>query len=301
MPILLNSLPIFRDNTKDMPLLSVIIPTHNRVDILEQCLAHLEKQTIADNIEVIVVNDVQDDKFNALSAKTDWQIPIYFETISPCHQGVARNHGVQKAQSSTCLFIGDDIFLKSDVCAVHQNVHSNHSTPIAVLGKTDWDPNMTITPVMKWLMQSGWQFGYPQISKYAHGIIPKNMQHQFTYTSHISVPTDIALRTPFNPDSTMYGWEDIEWGMQLRENGVQVFFEPDAMAHHHHMITMKDSLKRMETIGESAVIMEQSTPGFDRVPHGIKRIGYEIFSRFPTMAGKHRAAFLRGIKRASIS
>ncbi len=278
------------------PKVSIIIPTHNRAHILEQCLRHLEKQTIADQIEVIVINDIPNDKEYERVANSSWQLTLSFETISPCHQGVARNHGVQKAQSSTCLFIGDDIFLKSDVCAVHQNIHSNHSTPVAVLGETDWDPNMTITPVMKWLMESGWQFGYPQLSEYAHGIIPKNIQHQFTYTSHISVPTDIALRTPFNPDSTMYGWEDIEWGMQLRKNGVQVFFEPDAMAHHHHMITMKDSLKRMEVIGESAVIMEQSTPGFDRVPHGWKRIAYEVAAKLPTMAGRHRKAFLKGMR-----
>ncbi len=280
-----------------MPSISVIIPTHNRANILEKCLKSLEVQSTAKEIEVIVINDVPNDKEYERLANSSWQIPISFETISPCHQGVARNAGVQKAQSSTCLFIGDDIFLKSDVCAVHQNIHSNHSTPVAVLGEIDWDPNMTITPVMKWLMESGWQFGYPQISEYAHGKIPKNIQHQFTYTSHISVPTDIALRTPFNPDSIMYGWEDIEWGMRLSENGVQVFFEPDAMAHHHHMITMKDSLKRMEVIGESAVIMEQSTPDFDRVPHGVKRIAYTICSKLPTMAGRHRKAFLKGISK----
>lgn len=256
---------------------------------------------------MIVINDVPNDKEYERRANSSWQIPISFETISPCHQGVARNRGVQKAQSSTVLFIGDDIFLDPNACEAHLRIHHPLPptpyplrTPIAVLGETDWDPNMTITPVMKWLMESGWQFGYPQISEYAHGILPKNIQHQFTYTSHISVPTDIALRTPFNPDSTMYGWEDIEWGMRLRENGVQVFFEPNAMAHHHHMITMKDSLKRMETIGKSAVILSKTVPEFDRLPQGLKKLAYRVCAQFPTMAGKHRAAFLRGIKQGLV-
>lgn len=290
-----------------MPLLSIIIPTHKRPDTLEACLQHLERQTIKDSIEVIVINDVPRDKEYERLANSSWQIPIVFDTISPCHQGVARNHGVQKAKSHTVLFIGDDIFLDPNACEAHLRIHhplppTPHPirTPVAVLGETDWDPNMTITPVMKWLMESGWQFGYPQISRYAHDMIPKKIQHQFTYTSHISVPTDIALRTPFNPSSTLYGWEDIEWGMRLRENGVQVFFEPDAMAHHHHMITMKDSLKRMETIGASAVALSKSVPEFDRLPQGLKKLAYSVCAQFPTMAGKHRAAFLRGIKQGLV-
>lgn len=281
-----------------MPELSIIIPTHKRPDILERCLQHLAAQTAADQIEVIVIHDGQDDKTDILMAKSPWRLPVYYESIPKSQQGVARNVGVQKAQSSTCLFIGDDIFLKSDACELHIAAHKKARTPSAVLGMTSWDNNMEITPAMRWLDESGWQFGYNQIEKYAGGEIPKNTQHLFTYTSHISVPTEVALRTPFRSDITMYGWEDMEWGMRLRDIGVPLYFEPAAVAHHHHTITMENSLRRMETIGHSAVVMQDLVPGFDRVPCGLKRLAYHVASLLPTMAGKHRAAFLKGIRNA---
>ncbi|MAE68619.1 hypothetical protein CL635_02315 [bacterium] len=280
-----------------MPELSVIIPTHKRAEILEQCLHHLESQTIADKIEAIVIHDGQDDKTDALMAKSTWQIPVHYESIPKSQQGVARNRGVQNAQSSTCLFIGDDIFLEPEVCAHHESIHRNIGTPIAVLGGTYWDPHLEITEVMEWLMRSGWQFGYPKIESYAGDFLPKHIQHLFCYTSHLSVSTEVAKRTPFREDVSLYGWEDIEWGMRLRESGVQVYYEPQAKAFHHHIITMEDSLKRMETIGESAVVLSRVVPEFDRIPRGWKRIAYEIFAKFPTMAGKHRAAFLKGINK----
>ena len=284
--------------TLKMPELSVIIPTHNRADILEHCLSYLEKQTIADEIEVIVINDVEDDKFTALSAKTDWQIPIRFTTIPPCHQGVARNAGMEMAQASTLLFIGDDILLAPDACERHISAHTHASTPIAVLGSVEWDPKIKITKVMIWLMQSGWQSGYPKIKAYAGTFVPDTIQHQFSYTANMSLPTKVAKRTPFREDITLYGWEDIEWGMRLRDAGVRLYFEPHAIGFHHHVITLEDSLRRMETIGKSAVLLRREVPTFDRVPQGWKLMAYQIFSHFPTMAGKHRKAFLRGINNA---
>lgn len=280
------------------PEVSVIIPTHSRADILEECLHRLERQTIANAIEVIVINDVEDDKFSALAAKTDWQVSIHFETIAPCQQGVARNYGVQKAQASTVLYLGDDMFLKPDACALHESIHRNRSTPTAVLGSTKWDPEIEITEVMEWLMISGWQFGYPKIESYAGDVLPKAIQHQFAYTGNISVPTEVARRIPFLEEVNLYGWEDIEWGMRLRDSGVQVYYEPRALAYHHHEMTLEDSLRRMEVIGESAVRIKKIAPDFDRLPRGWKKLAYHVFSKFPTMAGQHRAAFLRGIAKA---
>ena len=133
---------------------------------------------------------------------------------------------------------------------------------------------------------------------YTGQFLPTQIQHQFSYTANISLPIKVAKRTPFREDITLYGWEDVEWGMRLRDAGVRVYFEPQAVGLHHHVMTLEDSLRRMETIGKSAVLLRREVPTFDRVPQGWKMIAYQILSRFPTMAGKHRKAFLRGINKA---
>lgn len=279
-----------------MVKLSVIIPTHNRPDTLETCLRYLEKQTIADQIEVIVINDVPDDKAFAHVANSTWQIPIYFETVQPCHQGVARNHGVKKAQSSTVVFIGDDIFLTPKACELHLKAHEHVGTPIAVIGDINWDPSVGITKVMNWLMKSGWQFGFHKIKQFKDDYLPQSMQHLFSYTSNISVPTEVAARLPFREDTKLYGWEDMEWGMRLQKEGVRLFYEPRAKGLHHHKIDLPASLKRMEIIGASAAAMAGAVEGFDRLPTGWKRLAYRLLAWLPTMAGKHRKAFLNGTK-----
>ncbi|MCA9370372.1 MAG: glycosyltransferase [Candidatus Peregrinibacteria bacterium] len=279
------------------PKVSVIIPTHNRPETLGECLRCLEKQTIADAIEVIIINDVQDDKEIKRLANSSWQIPVYFETIAPCHQGVARNQGVTKAQSSTVLFIGDDIYLTPKACELHLRAHEHGSTPVAVLGDIDWDPSVGMTKVMKWLMTSGWQFGFNKIKQFRDDFIPESMQHLFSYTSNISVPTEVAARLPFREDVKLYGWEDMEWGMRLQKNGVRLYYEPRAKGLHHHRINLPDSLKRMEVIGASAAVMAGVVEGFDRLPRGWKRLAYSVLAMLPTMAGKHRKAFLRGIRK----
>lgn len=281
------------------PQLSIVIPTHKRSDILLKCLEHLEKQTIVDRIEVIVVHDGENS--HQPPATGNWAFSYQFFEIPKAQQGVARNRGVEHAKAALTLFIGDDIFLAPDACEKHLESHTLRLASLAqgescaTLGFTTWDPECEITPVMEWLEKSGWQFGYPMIAQYAHKPIPSDIQHRFTYTSHISLPTEIAKKFPFHEDVTMYGWEDILWGTELRDAGVALVYEPDAKALHHHHIELADSLKRIETIGQSLKMMEKIDPTFDRIPKGWKLWAHRAMAMLPTMRGKHEEAFLRGL------
>ncbi|MEK7591013.1 MAG: glycosyltransferase family 2 protein [Patescibacteria group bacterium] len=295
-----------------MSALSVIIPTRKRPHILAQCLKHLARQTIADKIEVIVIHDGEDDAETreALKAISHKLKAISFAAIPKSQQGVARNRGVDLAKAPVVLFIGDDILLEPGACEVHLRMHrqlaidnrlssgqllkANCQKPIAILGFVTWDPSVGITPVMCWLEKSGWQFGYPKIEKYAHECIPPAIQHRFSYANNMSLPTDIAKQIRFREDVSLYGWEDIEWGLRLREAGVSLFYEPDAKALHHHRITLRDSLSRMEILGQSLPKISWINPRFDRVPRGWKLLAYHILSGVPSMRGMHYRAFLKG-------
>ncbi len=284
--------------------LSVIIPTYRRANILLKCLDRLEKQTIAKNLEVIVVSDGHDDKtvelIEHIKKTEDGPSPslasFRFLEIPKSQQGSARNAGVAAATAARVLFIGDDILLDADACEKHAHPMQPGG---ALLGFTTWDPECGITPVMTWLEQSGWQFGYPMLAAYAGKEIPTARQHLFTYTSHISLPTIVAKAHPFRSDITLYGWEDIEWGMRLRHAGVPLLYNPAARALHHHHVTLEQSLERMRTLGRSAVLLKKSVPDFDRVPAGFKLFVYKILSLLPTLSGRHRRAFVKGVDEAS--
>jgi glycosyltransferase involved in cell wall biosynthesis len=276
------------------PILSIIIPTYRRGPILRECLRRIEKQTAKKKLEVIVVSDGKPDRETEALSKETWKVPVTFLSIPKSQQGAARNRGVKEAKGENVLFIGDDMLLESDACAIHLRRHEG--AKIAVLSHITWDPALTITPVMRWLERTGWQFGYPSLAPYAHGFIPKRLQHRYTYTGNISLPTAIAREHPFLEGMTLYGWEDIEWGLRLREAEVPLFYEPDAKALHRHAMTLADSLKRMETLGRSAVLFEQIAPSLHIIPKGAKRFAYRALSLAPTLRGKHARAFLRGVE-----
>lgn len=284
----------------NQPILSVIIPTHKRAVILEKCLQALAKQTITNQLEVIVVHDGEDDEETRVMLNpSTHDLSIQYFAIPKSQQGVARNRGVEKATAPYVLFIGDDIFLAPDACEKHLRMQTQAATlnprPIAVLGFTTWDPACGINSVMRWLEKTGWQFGYPIIKKYAGMLIPAEMQERFTYTSNISVPTAIAKKFPFNEDATLYGWEDILWGKQLRDADIPLFYERDATALHHHHIELGDSLKRMETLGTSLTLLTADYPELGRMPTGLKLFAYKLIALTPTMRGRHYRAFLKGL------
>jgi len=283
-------------------LLSVIIPTHKRPELLKSCIDHLERQTVKDQIEVIVVSDGPDRETMDVLRHTVWTIPVKFTEIPKSQQGVARNKAMTMVTTPLVLIIGDDILLTPGACEAHLKAHDTlkkmGKENSAVLGFTTWDPTHEVTPVMKWLEKSGWQFGYPHIEAYKHDFIPEARQHLYTYTSQISISRELARKFPFKEDMLLYGWEDILWGKELELAGIRLYYEPDAVAHHRHSITLEESVNRMYTLGKSAVITAQKYPFMDRVPHGWKVLAYRWFGSFPTIRGAHRRAFLKGVRDA---
>ncbi len=279
------------------PALSIVIPTHRRPAILSACLEHLERQSIADKIEVIIVSDGHDPAtVEAVNGKT-WKVPVKFFEIPKSQQGTARNAGVKNATADAVLFLGDDILLAPGACEAHLAAHAAHGN-VAVLGRIDWDPAVGITPVMRWLDRTGWQFGFEMLAPYAGRRVPENVQHTFTYASNLSLKTEIARALPFPEGVTDYGWEDVVFGMELKKKGVGLVYEPAARALHRHRIELEDSLKRMRAIGKTAALFAARDPAFDRVPKGWKLHAYRVLSLLPTMRGKHAKALLEGMSEA---
>ncbi len=295
-----------------MPSLTIVIPTHKRARILAECLRRIDAQTVRAQLQVIVVSDGPDTATAELMrplieprealVKRGREPAYQYMEIPKSQQGVARNRGVARASAPLVLFMGDDIFLRPDACAKHLEAHAllnkKTSAQEAVLGFTTWDPELERTPVMQYLERSGWQFGYPLIEQYAGQPIPPSIQHKFTYTSHISLPTSIAKQHPFREDVTLYGWEDVEWGLRLAQSNVPLLYQPEAVAFHHHALTLEQSLKRMETLGRSAVHI-QRVAGLSVTPKGWKAIAYRLIALLPTIRGRHAKAFLKGIAHAA--
>src|SRR4030065_1331111 len=94
-----------------IPLVSFVIPTHNRANVLRDCLESVVNQTYK-NIEVVVVNDNSTD--NTLKILEEYQNKHdFFRFFNNDGKGVsaARNLGSRMAKGDYIAFMDDD-----DIC-----------------------------------------------------------------------------------------------------------------------------------------------------------------------------------------
>jgi glycosyltransferase involved in cell wall biosynthesis len=152
-----------RQTIFSMKALGIVIPTHNRIDALLQCLAHLEQQTFA-NFEVVVVDDGSTDSTQIQIQDYLLRSPLALRCVFQKNAGPAkaRNLGVSLMETPLCLFLGDDIFASPRLVECHVQLHQEYSSPhIAALGLTRWTKaGQEITPFMRWLEASPVQFAY---------------------------------------------------------------------------------------------------------------------------------------------
>lgn len=275
--------------------LSVVIPTHNRADALKTCLKRLAAQEKSENLfdyEVIVVDDGSTDETESVvsSAIASLEMDLKYIKQEKSHQGVARNRGVEKATGEIIVFIGDDIFVESDFLKWHFERHAEHpGESVSVLGFTTWDPSLEINDYMKFLESSGWQFGYQFLTA---KMIGRADLYKFFYTSNISLKKSFFDKERFDEAFTCYGWEDIELGYRLWKNhGLEIYYEPQAKAFHHHVILPSDLSKKMQAVGKSALHFEKLQPEVQIIPKGLKgrllRIASSpVFRPFSRLLGK---------------
>lgn len=267
--------------------LSVIIPTHNRADILKTCLQKLTEQQGV-NYEIIVVDDGSTDhtekivenlksKNACLRQHYVGQENLKFIKQKASHQGVARNRGVKAAKGEIIVFIGDDIFVEPNFLQKHHDCHTKHPEEnVVTLGFTTWDPNLAINSYMRFLENSGWQFGYNFLKP---GWVNHKEPFKFFYTSNISLKKSFFEKECFDENFTCYGWEDIELGYRLwKKHNMKLYYEPQAPALHHHYLDESYLEKKMQNVGQSAIHFQNLHPKVQVIPKGWKAFLLKIAS-----------------------
>ncbi len=253
--------------------ISVIIPTYNRAEILKKCLEKLAQQQGVE-FEVVVVDDGSTDDTKAvvkslISSGAIGESRLQYVWQKKSHQGVARNRGVGMAKGDIILFIGDDIFVEPEFLMKHHDRHAEYPDEnVVVLGFTTWDPTLRINSYMRFLEDSGWQFGYRFLKP---KMIGRTDPYKFFYTSNISLKKSFFEKEKFNEDFAFYGWEDIELGYRLwKRQDMKIYYEPQAIAYHHHEILPSDLAEKMRNIGKSALHFQRLQPDIQVIPMGLK-------------------------------
>lgn len=248
-------------------VLSVVIPTYNRLEILRRSLGLLADEGNAFRAphEVLVVDDGSSDGTAAwlAGAGVPKASTARFRVIGQENAGPARarNRGVEEAAGELVLFLGDDVLVTPGLLALHVEAHRtrNGTGEVAVLGRTLWAPQMRPTAFLRFLME-GDQFGFKHIEDH------ENVPYNFFYTANVSLRRQSMLDAGLFDESFPHAaWEDVELCYRMTMDGMRLVYEPGALAHHLHPTSLASFCRRRELVGLDAVRLFRKHPETEKM------------------------------------
>ena len=200
-------------------MFSIVIPTYDRKPILEKCLLALETQDYSGHYEVVVVDDGSND--GTVEWLRDTNFP-HVRLICQDHQGpsAARNLGVEQAKGDIIIFIDSDL-------VVLPGFLSNHDEKLQQ-GRRDTGSDRFFT--------------YGRVVNTANFENPTSEPYKITdYSAAFFATGNVAIARHwlikaglFDTGFQLYGWEDLELGVRLKNLGLTLIKAPDAVGYHWH-------------------------------------------------------------------
>lgn len=230
-------------------ILSVVVPSMNKVDLLKQTLDALFAQNAgAGRIwEIVVVNDGSTDGTGNFLETLDGkgENPL-LRVVSPPHnvgRAKARNLGASAAGGRYILFMDDDIVAPEGLVKAHLDLLESHPG-CGTIGYAITAPEVVDAPHFAYLDSRG-------VAKLAPGSAPG----RFFVTQNAAIEREAFLSIGgFDEDFSSYGFEDMEVAFRLEEiAGVkfQALTRPVPVHVHHH--TLKEYLDKKVECGRHSL------------------------------------------------
>ncbi len=245
---------------------SVVIPTYDRQPILEKCLKALEEQQSSDlfsDYEVVVVDDGSTDGTVEWLNSHPTEFP-HVKLFCQNHQGAAaaRNLGVEKAIGDTIVFIDSDlvvtdVFLRSHAETLYEGQKALESDASG----TGSEPARLFTYGR---VINTCNFENPTAEPFK----VTDFSAAYFATGNVAIARHWLEKAGlFDVGFQLYGWEDLELGVRLKQLGLKLIKCPDAVGYHWHPAFSLDQIPSMidKEIqrGRMGVLFYQKHPTWD--------------------------------------
>ena len=216
-------------------LISVVIPTYNRLPILRKCLNALENQFFIDDVhdyEIVIVDDGSTD------GTSDWlrnniQIFPHLRLLEQSHGGpaIGRNFGVENSKGDLIIFIDSDL-------VVNKFFLSNHVDSLILAWKKLGNKKcFTYGSVINTS-----NFNNPTSEPFKL----QDLSWAYFATGNVAIDKKVLERSGlFDSSFQLYGWEDLELGERLRNMGVKLIKCPKAIGYHWHPALSLDQIPHL--------------------------------------------------------
>jgi glycosyltransferase involved in cell wall biosynthesis len=214
------------------PSVSVVVPTRDRPTALEACLAALAAQTIADRLEVIVVDDgsVAADEVAAVVARHPNARLVRQSGSGPA---AARNAGVREARGKTVCFTDDDCLPEANW--VEELLVAIRAGADTVAGRT---------------VNNAGALGDASevISRAPAAVEP------FAPSNNLACTKALLQAIPFDESYRQAAAEDRDWCARLVESGYTIHAQASAVVLHRPRLTLSSFLRRQVRYGQGAYL-----------------------------------------------
>lgn len=254
--------------------LSVIIPTHNRVDHLPGLFASLAAQDYpADEWEVVIVNDGSADATREYLESAEGPRPLNLRVIHQPQSGVAaaRNNGGRSASGRGLLFLDDDMIAAPTLIREHAQVHHEDLRAV-VIGHISV-PDSGRRP---WVAWEDWHLSrhYAALESGKRTPGPRDF-----YTGNVSVSATL-FSTVGGFDTDLPRTEDLELGYRLASLGAHFYYCREADSLHLGQHTFEGWVRNARLYGEADVLLAWEK--------GHSELQKDIFEWFHTRRGFSR-------------
>lgn len=205
------------------PIISVVIPTHNRRQLLLNVLGALAEQDgiVASDVEAVVVVDGSDD--GTVEELEKFKPPYRLVVLRQVHSGVAaaRNRGWNQATAELVLFLDDDVIPDRRLVIGHIQAQGTHPEAVVlgqVLPGSDGDEAWT------------WYDAWTTRRKYA-ALAASELPSGIHFGGNFSLPR-ACLKEVRGFDQALPRSEHVDLGFRLAQSGAEFRYAPDAVAVH---------------------------------------------------------------------
>jgi len=210
----------------EAPQVSVVIPTHQRREALRRVLESLAAQTLdSEAYEVVVAVDGSTD--GTLEMLGAFPPPLRLRWVSPPGRGRAGacNAAVAAAQGEVTVILDDDMRCVPEFVERHRDDHPAGSRR-CVLGAVPVELGEDSPHAARYVKEK-FDRHLARLPDPAHLALPRSF-----YTGNASLRTEVMREVGgFDDSFGIYGNEDVELALRLRAAGVELGYDPEALAY----------------------------------------------------------------------
>lgn len=251
-------------------IFSVIVPTYNRSDEINELLNSLVNQSLDDNLfEVIIVDDGSTDDTDKVVNNVIEKAPINLRFLKQDHKGPgeARNYGMKEAKGEYLLFIDSDCIADENWLTAYKiRLEQEENKPAGFGGPDKVLPSFS--PVQKAIDYSMTSF---ITTGGIRGHSQKGISKYYPRSFNMGVRKDIYEK--IGGMGKLRHGQDIEFSHRILSTGEPVIKVEDAVVYHKRRMSIKKFFRQVFNWGVARINLYKIDKGMLEFVHFLPSFG----------------------------